>query len=275
VSLKILIAGCLKDEKDQIEDVVKDALGGRQEAGPWNVSLVKLGTSWSIDLDGPEPDLQGISLSATDDSLKETIVGAIGSNGSAGNNGAEVDAAPTASSAPTASAAPAAKAAPAAVAAPIANTAPARNAAAARTAAPTGNPVFPTRNAAATKTAAPKNPVFPNAAPTSNPVPTGSSSPVFSNSPLPSLEEMEADEGLLAQTTGATLELEPEPTKSKPDGNECEACGRYFRVIYEAEPNEPKVTAPVACPHCWQMTDVPVAEGAAATQEYRAEAIDS
>jgi hypothetical protein len=274
VSLKILIAGCLKDEKDQIEDVVKEALGGRQEAGPWNVSLVKLGTSWSIDLDGPEPDLQGISLSATDDSLKETIVGAIGSNGSAGNAGAPADTAPAANSAPAANPAPPDDAAPAAVAVPVSSTSPARNAAATKTATPK-NPVFPTRNTAETKTATPSNPVFPNAVPTGSAVPTGNSSPVFSNSPLPSLEEMEADEGLLAQTAGATLKLEPEPIDSKPEGNECDSCGRYFRVIYEAEPNEPKVTAPVACPHCWQMTDVPVAEGAAATQEYRAEAIDS
>ncbi len=84
---------------------------------------------------------------------------------------------------------------------------------------------------------------------------------------------MEADEGLLAQTAGATME--PEPIDNKPDGNECESCGRYFRVIYESEPQERKVKAPVACPHCWQMTDVFVAECAAATQEYRAEAIDS
>jgi hypothetical protein len=182
VSLNILIAGCLRDEKDQIESVVKEAIGERQEAGPWNVSLVKLGTSWSIDLDGPDPDLQGISLSATDDNLKETIASAIGRNGS-----------------------------------------------------------------------------------------TGAHKSSGGDGPLPNLEDMLADEGLLAQTVGAT----PEATDNPPGCHECGSCGRSFRVIYEAHFQEPKVKAPVACPHCWQMTDVSIAESAAATQEYRAEVIES
>lgn len=72
----------------------------------------------------------------------------------------------------------------------------------------------------------------------------------------------------------------PAPAGAEPDSDNCDrhrcpSCRRPFMVIYMAQPDEPVTKAPVACPHCWQMTQVPIAEGAAATEEYRAEAIQA
>lgn len=78
MSVKVLIAGCLPKDKGQIESVVRKALGDRTESGPWNVSLVKLGSSWSISLDGPEDRFRNLNLSAAEDGLHETITNALG-----------------------------------------------------------------------------------------------------------------------------------------------------------------------------------------------------
>lgn len=79
MSVKVLIAGCLPRDKGQIESEVRKALGDRTESGPWNVSLVKLGSSWSITLDGPEDPFRNLNLSAAEDGLHETITNALGS----------------------------------------------------------------------------------------------------------------------------------------------------------------------------------------------------
>jgi hypothetical protein len=50
--LKILCAGCPKDEREPAESAVKAALG--HAAGSWTVSLVKIGPQWSVTVDGPE-----------------------------------------------------------------------------------------------------------------------------------------------------------------------------------------------------------------------------
>ena len=50
--LKIMCAGCSKDEREPAEASVKAALAGA--AGSWTVSLVKIGRQWSMTVDGPE-----------------------------------------------------------------------------------------------------------------------------------------------------------------------------------------------------------------------------
>jgi hypothetical protein len=50
--LKIMCAGCSKDEREPAEASVKAALAGA--AGSWTVSLVKIGRQWSMTVDGPD-----------------------------------------------------------------------------------------------------------------------------------------------------------------------------------------------------------------------------
>ncbi len=50
--LKIMCAGCPKDEREPAETSVKAALAGA--TGSWTVSLVKIGRQWSMTVDGPE-----------------------------------------------------------------------------------------------------------------------------------------------------------------------------------------------------------------------------
>ena len=74
------------------------------------------------------------------------------------------------------------------------------------------------------------------------------------------------------------VETPTAPVETKADADagdryDCSACSKPFKVTYVAEPRERIVKAPVACPHCWQVKEVSVPESAAATQEYRAEAI--
>jgi len=55
------------------------------------------------------------------------------------------------------------------------------------------------------------------------------------------------------------------------DRHVCESCGQGLLVVYDAQPDEPKVLAPVACPHCWAIGHVEVGAWAAAGREYRSE----
>ena len=51
----------------------------------------------------------------------------------------------------------------------------------------------------------------------------------------------------------------------------CEKCRGAFVVSYEAAPGEAEESVPVACPHCWHVNRVLVAESAAEAMSYRAE----
>lgn len=51
----------------------------------------------------------------------------------------------------------------------------------------------------------------------------------------------------------------------------CGRCQQGILVSYEAQPDEAKETAPVACPHCWAVGHLPVGAWAAAGGDYRAE----
>jgi hypothetical protein len=55
------------------------------------------------------------------------------------------------------------------------------------------------------------------------------------------------------------------------DEHTCPHCRQAVVVVYEAHPPEPKVPAPLACPHCWQVSRVDVGAWAAAGRDYRAE----
>jgi hypothetical protein len=72
-----------------------------------------------------------------------------------------------------------------------------------------------------------------------------------------------------------SLPAVPEPSAGPEtrDRHECPKCGGNFVVIYGSQPGERTTDAPVACPHCWQVTHVPVAWSAAQHEDYRAEAI--
>jgi len=51
----------------------------------------------------------------------------------------------------------------------------------------------------------------------------------------------------------------------------CERCQQPFVVAYESRPDETRVLAAVACPHCWEINHLEIGEWAAAGRDYRAE----
>lgn len=185
MSINIMIAGCSKDERERIEGSVRAAFTGRPEADPWNVSLVRLGDQWSIDIDGPEPQFKGISVVAPADDLTGSLERAIGS--------------------PPASVP--------AVASPTA--------------------------AVAAEAAAP------------------------------------ASAGPSAPTSAATEGIGAAASKdgARKDRHECEECAAAFEVVFDKLAGEPEELCPVACPACWHVNKVPIAEAAGATGDYRAQAV--
>jgi hypothetical protein len=64
---------------------------------------------------------------------------------------------------------------------------------------------------------------------------------------------------------------DPVTRSERRDRHACQECGQPFVVVYEAAASEPSAPASVACPHCWKINRVPVAEWARSGQEYRAE----
>ena len=77
MGVQVLIAGCTADEKSRVDSTVRRAIGNRAGDGPWSVSLVKLGTQWSVTIDGPEPKFKGLTLMAPDMSLQNALVEAL------------------------------------------------------------------------------------------------------------------------------------------------------------------------------------------------------
>jgi hypothetical protein len=55
------------------------------------------------------------------------------------------------------------------------------------------------------------------------------------------------------------------------DTHTCPSCSAAFVVTYEVHPGEPHQLVAVACPHCWKLDHVEVAEGAAIERAYRAD----
>lgn len=63
------------------------------------------------------------------------------------------------------------------------------------------------------------------------------------------------------------------PAGAHKDRHECEECAAAFEVIFDRLDGEPEELCPVACPACWHVNKVPIAEAAGATGDYRAQVI--
>ena len=171
-----MIAGCTKDERNNIEASIKSVFSDRSTKSDWNLSLVNIANQWSVEIDGPEPHYARLSLIATTSDLIEKLEQALSEAKSKTN-------APTAT-APT-------------------------------TTAPTAT------------------------APTAT-APTATA---------PAAEPGE-----------------------KQERHTCEECAALFDVIFGYTAGEPEELCPVACPACWHVNRVPIAEAAGATGDYRAQA---
>jgi hypothetical protein len=158
MGLKIMIAGCAKEEKDDVGSSVRKAFADRPKDEPWSVSVVKIANQFSVEINGPDASTRGLSLVAPLGNLTGSLREAISGGGN--------------------------------------------------------------RAAAAPKAA---------------PVVNGS---------------------------------------ERKDRHACEGCSAPFEVIYTAAPGERQEVCPVACPQCWHVNHVPIAEGAGATGDYRAQAAD-
>ncbi len=156
-----MIAGCAKEEKDEVGSSVKKAFADRPKDEPWSVSVVKIANQFSVEINGPDARTRGLSLIAPlgnlTGSVREAITGA-------------------------------------------------------------GN----------------------RAAPSAPLTPSTKSAPVVSGG-------------------------------EQKDRHACEGCSAPFEVIYSAAPGERQEVCPVACPQCWHVNHVPIAEGAGATGDYRAQ----
>lgn len=175
MSLKILCAGCSKQERESVEVEVAAGLGARARSEPWTVSLVKIGDRWSVTLEGPDRATRGAAFMAPQGRLRQAIVEALGHGAPA---------------APHAAAPPAA-------------------------------------------------------------APGGAGRPVRAPG---------------AAATG--------PGGQRRDRHECSKCKKPYVIVYETEAGEPTETVPVACPRCWQIDHVAVAQSAGLTADYKVEKID-
>ncbi|HEY7509426.1 MAG TPA: hypothetical protein VIG50_04195 [Vicinamibacteria bacterium] len=99
--VKVLCAGCSKEEREQAEVDVRKALAGRGDTGDWMVSLVKLADRWSITLDAPAARVRGMTVVAPQGRLADSIREALRQTPAAAG-GAVAPAAPAAAPRPAA-----------------------------------------------------------------------------------------------------------------------------------------------------------------------------
>ena len=71
--LKILVAGLDKDARGPVEARVRRVLALRSATETWAVSLVKLGSRWSVTLNGPSERTRNLSLTTDDSGLEQAI----------------------------------------------------------------------------------------------------------------------------------------------------------------------------------------------------------
>ncbi len=64
------------------------------------------------------------------------------------------------------------------------------------------------------------------------------------------------------------------PGGERRDRHECSKCRKAYVIVYETEAGEPTETVPVACPRCWQIDHVAVAQSAGINSDYRVETVD-
>ena len=60
---------------------------------------------------------------------------------------------------------------------------------------------------------------------------------------------------------------------ARQDRHQCEECAASFEVIFDKLAGESEDLCPVACPACWHVNRVPIAEAAGATGDYRAQTV--
>jgi DNA-directed RNA polymerase subunit RPC12/RpoP len=77
--------------------------------------------------------------------------------------------------------------------------------------------------------------------------------------------------GAPSAASASAVSVAAGPAQGRNDAHQCASCGGQYRVIYEAEPEEPLEDAPVACPHCWKIGHVQVARSASIGRDYRAD----
>ncbi len=75
--LKILCAGCSKDERAVIESGVSAGLAERTGQEAWTVSVVNFGSGWSVTLDGPFERTRGLSFMLAGPSSPEALAEAV------------------------------------------------------------------------------------------------------------------------------------------------------------------------------------------------------
>src|SRR4029079_10784451 len=73
VALKLLLAGCSKADRERLEPVVQGIFGPRPDHESWVVSLVKIGDRWSVNLDGPDARLHGVTFISQEESLRDGL----------------------------------------------------------------------------------------------------------------------------------------------------------------------------------------------------------
>ena len=74
-----------------------------------------------------------------------------------------------------------------------------------------------------------------------------------------------------ARTPGAAV---AGPRGERRDRHDCSKCRRSYVVVYDAEAGEATETVPVACPRCWQIDHVAVAQTAGINSDYRVEMVE-
>jgi hypothetical protein len=99
--LRVLVAGVDKDARGPVEAAVRRAFAGRDADGSWAVSLVRLGSSWSVTLSGPSEQFKHVSFVAEQHRLEEAIREASGGEASAPVATASPGASMAAASAPS------------------------------------------------------------------------------------------------------------------------------------------------------------------------------
>jgi len=77
------VAGVDKDARGPAEAAVRRAFAGRSADGSWAVSLVRLGSSWSVTLSGPGERFKHVSFVAEQHRLEEAIRAATGGEAAA------------------------------------------------------------------------------------------------------------------------------------------------------------------------------------------------
>lgn len=82
MSLRVLCAGCTKQEREGLEAEVAAGLGPRVRSEPWTVSLVKIGDRWSVTLEGPDRETRGKTFMAAESRLRQSIAEAVGQGSS-------------------------------------------------------------------------------------------------------------------------------------------------------------------------------------------------